>query len=114
MGAITNRMLGQEVLCDDSGSTILWGNEDDGALNGGTKFSAIVDNPDGIDLIVTILIKPTIDAPYVANSTTVTCPNGETRIDVTDIVGYGARLSAIYDPGGGGAGPVGVAVQVQQ
>lgn len=113
MGAITNRMLPLDVTCTDAKSTVLWGNEDDAALNGGTRFSATITNPDAANLVVTILVKSTIDSPFVPNTTTVTCSTGDTRIDVTDLVGWGARLTGKF-----AAGPakpdITVSVQVQQ
>lgn len=119
MGAITNRMLTQTVAVSNTTVSVLWGEEEDGALNGGTKFSATINNPGTniLDLVVTIWIKSSFDSAFVANSTTVTIPQSTTdRIDVTDIVGYAARITAKLDPAAPPptTGTVTISVQVQQ
>lgn len=116
MGAITNRMLTQTVSVNNATDSVLWGEEEDGALNGGTKFSATINNTNFLDLVVTIWIKSSFDSAFVANATTVTIlQNSTDRIDVTDIVGYAARITAELIPAAPPTtGTVTISVQVQQ
>lgn len=113
MGATTQRMLERSITVDNVTATVLWGDAEDGVLNGGTSLCTSFDNTDPANAVtVSIWVQATIDAPFIANTATVPCPaNTKTRIDITGIVGYAARLTGLS-----AAAPVvaKVAVQVQQ
>lgn len=94
MSTITQRRLPVDITVVPGADTVLWGDGEDAVLNGGSHVVAEITNNDVSDLIVTIWVKTTIDSNFVPDATTVTCPTGNSRIDLTGVSGYAVRLTA--------------------
>ena len=111
---ITQRMLPVTTTVGDN-YEIIWGNAEDGALNGGTRLLATVQNASvGNVLTVQISVQSTPGAPFVPNATTVNVPVGDTvSIAITGLAGYAMRLEGTYPAMSNGAA-VTTAVQVEQ
>jgi hypothetical protein len=94
---------------------VIWGNAEDGALNGGTRLLATVQNASAVEVLtVQISVQSTPGAPFVPSATTVSVPTSSTvSIAITGLSGYAMRLKGIYPPASNGAA-VTTAVQVEQ
>lgn len=92
---------------------VIWGNAEDGVLNGGTRLLATVQNANaGGALTVQISVQPTPGAPFVPNVATVNVPLSSTvSIAITGLAGYAMRLEGRYAAGNDF---VTTAVQVEQ
>lgn len=104
MGVVTNRILRTTVEVNNSIPTILWGSGTSGYLKGGTMVTATITVPveaSPNNLVVTIWVRSTIDAEWVAYSDIVTCPHSEsTKIDFLDVIGHSIKLTGVLDGGG--------------
>jgi len=111
---ITQRMLPAAKAVTTASKKVIWGAAEDGALNDGTRASIDIYNTLSRDLTVTILVKPTIDSAFVANTATVTAAKNSvhTRIDLTDMEGYAIQLQGQLQGGGSVSGVVTVSAQV--
>lgn len=109
----TQRMLPRLVAVDAlPNSSVVWGDAEDAALNGGKSYSATIDNASGAACTATLWFRSTPTSEWVANALTVACPDGvATRIDVTGLSGYAARITVGRT---GGAGSVTASVLVSQ
>lgn len=112
MATVTQRMLTTQFSTNSTNYVVLWGEAEDGVLNGGTSLCASIENKGANALTVQILVQATADAKFVANTSSYTCPAGVvTRIDITGLVGYAARLQGKL--AAGTTGIADIAVQVQ-
>lgn len=102
---ITQRMLPVTLNVTDSYKT-LWGTDEDGVLNGGTRLTALVNNQcDAQPLTVRISVKATRESAFVPNAVTVNVPAnappgaGMVNIALTGLSGYAIRLEGKFPPG---------------
>lgn len=110
---ITQRMLPTSKPVNSSTASVIWGDAEDGVLNGGTAICVEINNTSGEDLTVTILVKATRDSVLIPNALTVAAPNAAyTRLDLVGVCGYAAQLKAVMDAGANGDVIVSVQVQV--
>lgn len=109
---ITQRMLPTTKPVNAATESVIWGDAEDGVLNGGTAICVEINNTSAEDLTVTILVKATSASGFIANALTVAAPKtASTRLDLTGVCGYAAQLQAKMDAGG--PGDVIISVQVQ-
>ena len=92
----------------------LWGAAEDGALNGGTRLSATVDNKSANDdLTVQISVQATPGSAFVPNATTVkVVASTAVSISITGLSGYAMRLEGKYP--NMASGDVETSVQIEQ
>lgn len=100
MAEVTQRQDGVPFDVTGLGDTVIWGEDSDGALNGGTQLALEVDNKANADaLTIKHWAKATRKDPFVEIATTPVIAGATKFVGLTGLTAYAMRFTAIFTLG---------------